>query len=675
VEDKTNNKIGQEFEEETRSFLKKLGFQNVNGGQGFHISPQGSKNQIDACGKFGEVLFVFECKAAGKNVTKNLRQEIKEAITTSKIAYENYKSIPEYKDCKIFKFIFITKKIQIPEEEKSLCRSNHIYYEDYNLIEYYTDLYEKIEDYSIYNFLADFDVYSSNCEGELKINALKTKLGDYEVYNFFANPKELLKFSYVARRRNEKEDFYQRMLDKGRIKKIQKFLDNGGIFPTNIILSLKEGNVNFYKINNTNANSLSEFGILSVKYSHKAFWVIDGQHRLYSFSKSSSSELIPCIAFKNISIEKERGLFLEINKEQKPIQADLIWDLEGLSDESSYKGIISNSVHTLYKKEDNPFFNSIYIPLYGSKTGKIVNMAAFCNGIDNASLNKDNLPNIIGGGNPLRDNAKSGHVTITRRVADTLAKYFSLLSESVNEDSSKFIFSNAGVPIMLYLLEPIISHIKRIPSSGELRNYTDSIVDFFHDNYKSNEDFKELRLNVNSEGSRKNLAKKIGLNIRKKVRDNNFWPEMEADDLIDSIKGIERRLANLISIKLSEFETDWPNSRRVPQDIFRKIKERVSSEGTKFEENLGLGDEMNIIFESNNWKDVFKDIFIKKKDGFENDNELRLAFTYLGKIRNPHSHGRIVMHTRDDIDLCDLYIRKFNKILPEILIETESDPS
>ncbi len=286
---------GKDFENEVKIFLEeKLKFSDVKGGQDFHIAPNGEKNQIDACGRYKDILFVFECKAAGRKVKKNLRQDILATKERARMVLEGYKTIPEYSQCKFVKFIFITKKIEIPESEKELFKETHFWYADENLLEYYSELYEKIGEYAVFNFLADYGIRPPENE-QLNVAALKTKIGKYVTYSFYANPKELLKFSYVARRRSQKEDFYQRMLDKNRIRKIQQFLDNGGIFPTNVIISLKEGDKNFVKISGLESKNHSEVGTLTIKNSYSACWIIDGQHRLYSFSRAHSENLIPLL--------------------------------------------------------------------------------------------------------------------------------------------------------------------------------------------------------------------------------------------------------------------------------------------------------------------------------------------------------------------------------------------
>jgi len=656
---------GKQFEEEVKTFLKeKLQFLDVNGGANFHIASNGRKNQIDACGRYGSALFIFECKASGKKTKKNLRQDIFATRERARIALENYKNIPEYNRCKIVKFIFITKKIEIPETEKRLFRDGkkpHIWYADEKLLEYYSDLYEKIGEYAIYNFLADYGIRPPEDE-QLKVAAIKTKIGRYKVYTFYVQPKKLLKFAYVARRRSLKENFYQRMLDKSRIKNIQQFLDKGGIFPTNIIISLKKGEKTFEKIDNLGITKDLEIGILTIKNSYNACWIIDGQHRLYSFARSKSNDLIPCIAFDEISIEDERGFFLAINREQKPIQPDLIWDLEGLANPDDPKGIISNIVRTLNNRE--PFLDKIYIPVKGSRSGKLVNMAAFCNGIKNASLIKQITPNCIGIENPLFTSVTS---IITNRIAGVLERYFTLLGENLSDNHKSFVFGNAGIPIMLYLLEPIVARIGRIPTTNDLEKYTILIASFFKENYSMPDALKKLREETNSEGARKSIAKQIGVCIRKGTKDKNFWPKMEQIEFVSEIIDMERRIASLISSTLSQITTSW-EKQKVPYSIYKIAKKRMEKDETCFNENLDLGDELQIIIRKDNWEDVFENIFINK-NGFLNQDELKLAFSYLSKIRNPGSHGKSVVFSKEDLNQCRIYLQKFSRVVPEIIPE------
>ena len=54
---------------------------------------------------------------------------------------------------------------------------------------------------------------------------------------------DLIRMSYVARRgQSEEEGAVQRILNTRRISSISRFLQNGGFFPTNIILNIIDAN-------------------------------------------------------------------------------------------------------------------------------------------------------------------------------------------------------------------------------------------------------------------------------------------------------------------------------------------------------------------------------------------------------------------------------------------------
>lgn len=659
---------GREFGEEVKSFIEnKFNFKDVKGDPNFYIVPPGKSNQIAVCGRWHDFLFVFQCNAAGRQIKKSLREQILATRERSRIILKNYKNIHEYSNCSFVVFIFITKKIELPEKDIDLLENEKpkIWHADEHTLEYYADLHDKVGKYAIYNFLADFGIRPHESD-QMLIPALQTKLGRYKVYSFYAKPKDLLPFAYVARRRSTKENFYQRMLEKSRIKNIKEFLDNGGVFPTNIIISIKGGRENAEFRENVGACSSQgiSFGNLIIKNSYNACWIVDGQHRLYSYAKSKSNCVIPCVAFHDISIEEERGFFLEINREQRPIQPDLIWDLEGLANPDTPRGIISNIVRTLNNRE--PFIGTIYIPVKGTRSGKLINMAAFCNGIWNSRITREITPNCIGKKNPLYDDVVR---TMVNRNAGVLGRYFSYIYEKVEPDHSQFIFGNAGVPIMLYLLEPIVARIGRTPSTPDFKKYILSIKKFFKQNYPSLRHIEKLREESNSEGRRKSIAREIGLFIRTDIKDKSFWPRMEESKLEQEIIRMERRIGKLICNELSQITTSW-ETRRLPQAIYTNARRKMDKDGTDFDENLDLAEERQIIIQKNNWLEVFKKIFINA-DGFGDQKELELAFDYLSKIRNPKFHGKSVRFKKEDFDLCDIYLQKFNRVVPEIPSELD----
>ena len=66
-------------------------------------------------------------------------------------------------------------------------------------------------------------------------------MGGAKYYTFLASPADLLKISFVAHKALAgDDDTYQRLVQSSRLKKIGEYIDNGGQFPTNIVINFKQ---------------------------------------------------------------------------------------------------------------------------------------------------------------------------------------------------------------------------------------------------------------------------------------------------------------------------------------------------------------------------------------------------------------------------------------------------
>ena len=74
--------------------------------------------------------------------------------------------------------------------------------------------------------------------------ATRGKMGGDTFYTFLIRPDDLLKIAYVGQKGSLKVSelqTYQRMLQPTRLRKIAKYINEGGKFPTNIVVNLKTG--------------------------------------------------------------------------------------------------------------------------------------------------------------------------------------------------------------------------------------------------------------------------------------------------------------------------------------------------------------------------------------------------------------------------------------------------
>ena len=681
----------QLFEQDMRTFLTSMGCTAVKGGRDFNIAPQGQRNQIDACGRYGKILFIAECTAANRRSGRavSLRPKIMELHTKIQLAKEAYRSMREYADCEIIVPIFATKKYILTEPDERLLRDGirgqRIYHIEENFLEYYGDLIDMIGHYAIFNILYEFGIDPPQ-EEKLITDAIKTRIKGYNCYLFYAQPKELLKFTYVARRNSQKENFYQRALNKSRLSAIRKFVENGGkFFPTNLVISLK-GHGKYYFAPNQRAYPVSsdfEIGKLELRNSYAVCWVIDGQHRLYSFAKANMDFSVPCIAIEDPHFEKERDFFVDINKEQKTVPSDLIWDLEGDKDPEckTEEGLISNVVKTLddsnnrlwSQAETSPFIGKVDMPS-SEKASPIIKLAAFCNGILNAGLTAPNLTDAIGGGNPIL--VESNGKTSRDRMSKTIAKYFTMVDEKTsdgaafNVELNSFLLGNTGVPILLYVLEPILARVgASVPSREQFRRYTDLIVSYFVVTYQSKPaEIRKLKQVLTGEGARREMAREIGLSMKAQLRDEQFWTKLGNPELYESIVKIERALGSMLADKLYSIDPEWQRH-RLPQGMFDPISRRMRV-GDNFQDYLGIGDEKSIILRNDNWDAIFNTAFTGERV-FQDKTEFSDACDNISRNRAPWAHGRAIENVSADLQLCKGFIGKFRIVLKGYLQEED----
>lgn len=161
------------------------------------------------------------------------------------------------------------------------------------------------------------------------------------------------------------------MINKGRIKKIGQFIENGGFFPTNLLINFSD-KCRFDPLSNTGSSEdRLKFGWLYLPRKYKSAWIIDGQHRLYGFSNLSDEHLdhtLFVVAFEKLDHNVEADLFITINHEQKSVPKSLLVTLQadlkvGSSDpREALSALASRLVRTLSHDATSPFFGRFSIP-------------------------------------------------------------------------------------------------------------------------------------------------------------------------------------------------------------------------------------------------------------------------------------------------------------------------
>jgi DGQHR domain-containing protein len=313
---------------------------------------------------------------------------------------------------------------------------------------------------------------------------------------------------------------------KKKLEKIGSFLDKKGVFYNNIILSFEhEPKFNEEKGEmTTNLPPHLKFGTLKLPKVYCSAWIIDGQHRLFGFTRArllkSQQRLLNVLAIynpKETRDKEEAEAFYVINNTQTKISPDLLWDLLGKIKPETFGGLISNIVKELNSRD--PFKDKIYIPsISGIEKRKDIPISYFCTALKNLRLIGD-VDKIFYRLNK-RNNDK-------RTPVNLLVKYFKVLQNLFknNKEVNDFIFTHNGVAIMLEVLKGVLIYYdNKLPSEKNMYNLLKPIREYLVKNFpnikdlaKSAENRKDIAQDLLQKIFRKEEYEKI-VYLRKKER-------------------------------------------------------------------------------------------------------------------------------------------------------------
>ncbi len=381
VQVKRNKLHSTLLEDRVWNLFYKMEFSRISaeGGGQLIINPKDGnspKSQIDIVALDREVAIAIECKSSVEYKKRIQFQEelgkfsqIKEPFI--KAIRNNFIEDGVKRQPVLIMFL---SNLSLSDNDKERAKqSNIILFDDVDLT-YYENLVDHLGAAAKYQLLSDILPGKEIAGLSIKIPAIKSRMGGNNCYTFSISPEFLLKIAFVSHRSKGKAsdvNTYQRMLTKTRLNKIREYIDEDGIFPTNVILNFEKGRLNFQKVKqegeNTDEINAGILGWLDIKAAYKSAWVIDGQHRLYAYSghpKSHKSKL-SVLAFEGLTPSRQAELFIDINAKQKSVKqsllqelfAELHWDSDNLSNRVS--AIISKSIQELNGDPGSTLFHRI----------------------------------------------------------------------------------------------------------------------------------------------------------------------------------------------------------------------------------------------------------------------------------------------------------------------------
>lgn len=510
--------LGPIFENDIRTFLTKVGFEDVPkpdeklilGGQ-----------EIDAFGRDGAFYVVVDAKTKtslkkrGRNVRSYLsiiNGYMKEVIDAIKDKYQDkygYRGTV---------FIFWTKNLEINESHKNRAKELKVALRDCFDLKYYKEAYNILANKKVIRncLLKDLQLQLSELNvftlgHSINAKAIQTAYGSKTLYVFPIEVGSLLDFAYVFRIETNSilGSSYQRLLKKNKIKSIKTYLKAGGYFPNNLI-AISEEKLTFTPDKGESSESAFTHGTLQLPDKPCYLEILDGQHRLYGYSElpDRHNHCLWVTIIEGLNEVDRAKLFVKINKTQTPVPSDILWDLYRVT-EPKERGEISNFIYTL--NEESPFKDVITLPRIRSLNAYL-SFSNFC-----LSLGQRSQVHPKFGNDPNLINAIRAYYEKIR--ADTIIQT-DWRRSITNKGKKGFILTNNSISVTLRLLKKILEKTG-IPSNNKIEAWKNNldpwiipaIRAYLQEHIDPTDDgtdpFNLLRRALTSEGARKAAADEI----------------------------------------------------------------------------------------------------------------------------------------------------------------------
>ena len=473
----------QQLEDDVWSMLYNMGYKVMNSGRKFGIQAANSTDprQIDIYAKDDETVLIVECthsRDVGPKSLKVLLDKI-HALQQDivRFVHDAHGKDPKLK----IKFATATKNVEWRAADRDRAREAGIAVITEVDLAYYKKLTTLLREAARFQFLGRY-LNNQRVEG-LKdvVHATRGHAGGKPFYTFLISPWELMKLSYVhhkSKTSDENIDSYQRMVKPSRLKRIGEYLDNGGKFPTNIVINFKSsGPLRFDKSGDVGE---MQVGSLTLPGQYGSAWVIDGQHRLFGYAHSdldpsSDRSVVSVLAYENLPVRDEIRLFVDINTEQVKVSRNLVGEiLSGLDIEDDDAQRRLDALHAriglrLDEERSSPLRGRIITVSSDKSAERCITLTSITQQLLDSGLvgkaqrNKGGHSTLTPG--PLGDTSNSSGV-ILKKAVSTLSLYLGLFADGLKEHwqygnkKGGYLCTNSGARSLLQLLQEIADHIR-----------------------------------------------------------------------------------------------------------------------------------------------------------------------------------------------------------------------
>ena len=187
---------------------------------------------------------------------------------------------------------------------------------------------------------------ADNSPKRLRYSVSLVSQGPRQFYTLTMPSEVLARTCCVSTRKEDPVEGFQRNLDEKRAREIATYIDSdGGTIPNSIVLSAQPA---------AQLEIVSRGKTMEFTDTPNAFLVLDGQHRVFGFSKAITSLRVPVVIYNGLSRTEEVRLFIDINTKQKPVPTPLLLDIKKMADiESETEEVLREVFDYFYLENDS----------------------------------------------------------------------------------------------------------------------------------------------------------------------------------------------------------------------------------------------------------------------------------------------------------------------------------
>lgn len=505
--------VDRQLEDDVWSLLYRMGFKELNIDRNFCIqaSDGTGKRQLDVFAKDDETVFIVECthsRDAGPKSVKALLDKIASIRMDVIEAVRNHYG----REAKLkIKIAVATRNIEWRAADRALANSSGVPIITEDDLGYFNKLTSILKHAARFQFLGRY-FEGEKIEGlKSKVPATRGRIGKKTFYNFLISPHDLLRLSYIShmgKASNDDLQTYQRMVKPTRLASIGKYIDDGGTFPTNIVINFKLGNLRFDLKEKFGETAT---GTLSLPSQYGSAWVVDGQHRLYGYAyatrdPASDRSVVSVLAYDNLPVREEIELFVDINTRQVKVNRNLVNEIVSslnVEDPDASKRLDAMCARVallLDTYSKSPLKNRILTVAQEKNHTRCLTLTSLADGIAENYLlgslykaSKGSSPVIIAG--PLGEPSVVSKLTMGKAV-DTLSRYYALFATdleshwALGDDKGGFLCTNLGLRAITQLLRRLLAFVERkdevVASTldpedivDRIKPYIDPVIQYF----------------------------------------------------------------------------------------------------------------------------------------------------------------------------------------------------